>query len=139
MHVCLKICLCLKAWFSTSFDITWYVEVAIYKKSSFASPRSLLFLARENVTQVTRHTPYEKQSHNLTFRSLNCLRFNRINRSMKMLKNFKIFYESQPATFYSMEIIPSHTHTLTHTHARAREHTYTRLKIFERKFTGISL
>ena len=59
----LKICLCLKAWFSTFFDITWYVEVAIYKKSSFLSSHSLLFWA--NRSQGRRQCNTEKMWHRL--------------------------------------------------------------------------
>ena len=33
IDVCLKIQLCLKMWFSTSFDTTWYGEAAIYTKN----------------------------------------------------------------------------------------------------------
>ena len=37
-HVCLKFRLCLKIWFSTTFDIMRYTEAAIYaKRSSFLS------------------------------------------------------------------------------------------------------
>ena len=32
-HVCLKFQLCLKIWFSASFDITRYAEAAIYAKN----------------------------------------------------------------------------------------------------------
>ena len=42
IHTCLKIQLCLKIWFSTFFDITWYAEAAICKKSSFVSFSSFL-------------------------------------------------------------------------------------------------
>ena len=34
---CLKIQSCLKMWFSTSVDITWYAEAAIYGKNLFLS------------------------------------------------------------------------------------------------------
>ena len=36
IHVCLRIQLCLKMWFSTSFDIMWCVEIAIYAKNLFS-------------------------------------------------------------------------------------------------------
>ena len=36
-HVCVKIQLCLKIWFSTFFDITRYAEAAIYTKIFFFS------------------------------------------------------------------------------------------------------
>ena len=42
IHTCLKIQLCLKIWYSTFFDITWYAEAAICKKSSFVSFYSFL-------------------------------------------------------------------------------------------------
>ena len=38
-HVCLKIQLCIKMWFFTSFDSTWYAAAAIYtKKLLFSHP-----------------------------------------------------------------------------------------------------
>ena len=75
------------------------------------------------MTQVARHTHYEKQSHNLTFRSLNCLRFNTIDKGMKMLKNFKIFYESPNSDLLLDGNYPlTHTHTQTHTHTHTRTH-----------------
>ena len=42
MHKCLKIQLCLKMWFSTSVDITWYAKVAIYATNIFPSHYSFL-------------------------------------------------------------------------------------------------
>ena len=36
-HMCLKIQLCLKIWFSNYFFITWYAEAAIYAKNPFHS------------------------------------------------------------------------------------------------------
>ena len=37
MQKCLKIQSCLKMWFSTTVDITWYAKVAIYAKNRFPS------------------------------------------------------------------------------------------------------
>ena len=35
-HVCPKIQLCIKMWFFTFFDVTWYTEAAIYAKNLFS-------------------------------------------------------------------------------------------------------
>ena len=80
------------------------------------------------MTQVARHTHYEKQSHNLTFWSLNCLRFNTIDKGMKMLKNFKIFYES-PNSDLPLDGNYPHTHTHAHTHTRMHAHQIKNLQM----------
>ena len=41
-HVCLKIQLCLKIWFSTSFDITRYAEAVIYADNLLSFYNSLV-------------------------------------------------------------------------------------------------
>ena len=42
IHMCLKNQLCLKMRFSTSFDITWYDEAAIYAKNLLFSSHSIV-------------------------------------------------------------------------------------------------
>ena len=45
IQVCIILQLCLEMWFSTSFDITWYTEAAIYAKN-------LLFSHSEYITSL---------------------------------------------------------------------------------------
>ena len=47
IHVCLRIQLFLKMWFSTSYDKTWHVEAAICKKRSFLLFYTLLVKFRD--------------------------------------------------------------------------------------------